>query len=294
MKRKTKKKGYALTAIICVLFIIIVAQFIFILNNKDVGTTESISKAETAKEIVLNKIETPIVDLSYNQEAVDNVKVKYTEEKPYKITFQADIGKNKDIELFSLYFDSDRGIFLGKIKDKESKMVKVSLEKNVFSTILGVSEEEAEKLYATQENLIDNIMSGISLKESSEETAKEELEQNCMKIKTPYTQLLYPKMWKKYLQVETDESSGEVKFYCQFSDKQKKELFTYTFGKASDILIGYLKDMEVGLSIGTEEADTSWTEEEVEIFYSMREDMNTIIDGLESTEGFVIERSADK
>ena len=52
--------------------------------------------------------------------------------------------------------------------------------------------------------------------------------------------------------------------------------------------------MEVGLSIGTEEADTSWTEEEVEIFYSMREDMNTIIDGLESTEGFVIERSADK
>ena len=222
---------------------------------------------------------------------VDALKVKYTETKPYKITFLADLGDTKDIELFSLNFDGDKGSAVGKIKDKNGDLVKVNLEKNIFSTALGISESEVEKLTSAQEDIIDNVMAGMPIEEGSQKTAKEELEQDCMKIDTPYTQLLYPKTWEKYLKVETDKDTGEVKFYCQFSDGEKKELFTYTFGKASDILVGHLNDMEVGLSVGTEEAEESWTEEEIETFYSMREDMNIVIDGLENTEGFVVERN---
>lgn len=298
MEQKNRKKEHVFIAIICVLAVIVIAQFVLILNNKEVETKKETTKEasqdiskDTEKELVLNKIEMPIADLTYNEEAVDNIKVKYTETKPYRITFLADIGGTKNIELFSLYFDGDQGTYIGKIKDKKDNLVKVSLTKNIFSTALGISESEAERLTSTQEDLIDNVVASMTLEEKAEETAQEELEQSCMKIDTPYAQLLYPVTWEKYLKVETDENSGEVKFYCQFSDKDKKELFTYTFGKASDILVGHLNDMEVGLSIGTEEPDESWTEDEIETFYSMREDMNIIIDGLTNTDGFVLERN---
>lgn len=289
----TKKSNILLILFIVLLSVVLIFQIILLAvkiadSKKDVSEN-NINNSETSQEMVINVVETSIVDLVYNMEAVDSLKVRVNSEAPYDVTFLADVGEMKSVELFTFYFNDDNGNKIGIINGKNGEPVTVSLKKNTFDSLSGMDELSISRLADTQESLIDTIISCMEFEEFIHEEETEDYNSKYVKIDTPYAHLLFSKAWEEYLVVEKiEEEPYKVKFSCNLPDKGTIELFTYIFGDSGDIVVGHINDVVVGLSIGTVEADDSWTEEERTIFYTMREEMNTILDGLAKVDGFEI------
>lgn len=247
---------------------------------------EKVADVQSEKEIVINSIKTPLVDFVYGFESVDGLKVRYNSEEPYEVTFFADLGDVKNIEILKFYFDSDNnGTTIGIINDKNGHQVKVSVDQAKFDDSLGLGSDELTRLFSVQEELLDVIVSNFEIVEYVSEGIV--LEEGYVVTETPYFKILFSNEWEDYLLVEQIEGEPyKVVFSCKFEGYEPVELFTYMFGEGAEGVLGYLRGVPVGLSIGTAEADKNWNEEQNDIFYNMREEMNYIIDHLVATGEF--------
>lgn len=282
-KNSINRKNFKLCHIIsCILSIIVLGESIIFFNH----TIDSSSN--TKKHIVLlNNIETPMVDFTYNSLAVNSLKAIVSDVAPYKVTILADLGEISDIELLSFYFDEEYGTYLGKITNKQGNIVTISVEKNNFDNLENYSLLDLNRLVQTQENLLDEISSNLPYTKMAESTFNNNDENMYIAIDTAYTQLLYPQKWEKYLETSIYNQDGYVvNFYCNLPGHERVELFSFSFGDASDILIGYFNGLEIGVKINDESVLENLSEEEKEIFYTMKEDMNLIIDQLTKNEKF--------
>lgn len=275
--RKKNKHNKIYLVFITLLCVVLVFQVIILVDVFE--------KKENSADIALNTVETSIVDLVYNTGAVDSIRARINEDN--SVIFMADTEETKEIELFILHFtDEAKGTAVGYIKDKHNKKVKVSLERKSFDAILELNASDKSRLSSAREDLIDAILSNMVFNENISVIDAD----NYIKVETPYADLMVSKEWEEYLAVkQIEEEPYKVEFYCELPDKDALKLFTYSFGSKGDMLIGYLKEIEVGLSVAVDEPDDSWTAEEKIIFYTMREEMNTIIDHLVNVDGFTLE-----
>lgn len=306
---KENRKTNSLLKICIVLLIVLIAIMLFERNKKtDLESsttqeskienlrTEVIKKDEVnikkqteeteVNEVVINAIETPLVDFVYGFEMVDGLKVRYNSEEPYDVTFLADLGDIKNIEILKFYFDSDnKGTTIGIINDKNGQQVKVSVEQVKFDDSLGLDSNELTRLFSVQEELLDVIVSNFEIVEYVSEDIL--LEEGYVVTETPYFKIPFSNEWEEYLNVEQINGKPyKVVFRCNFEGYEPVELFTYMFGEGAEGVLGYLSGVPVGLSIGAAEADKNWSQEQNDIFYNMREEMNYIIDHLVATGEF--------
>lgn len=286
---KSKYRGRVCGVIICILSVIVIIQFTFIykfLKEQELGVY---TEEKQNNIIVLDCIETPIIDLMYRSTAVNCLRAVVSDTEPYEVTILADLDKTTDIELLSFYFNREIGTNLGKIKDEDGNIVTVSFEKYGFEDRSVLSESDIERLKMTQEDLLDDIVANLPYVEIAEQVSKENIENEYITIETSYTQLLYPKKWEEYLETEIIETDVlSVVFYCHLPNREKVELFSYIFGDSADMLIGKLDGTEIGISFSELNNAADWSNEEKQIFYEMQEDMNIIIDGLAQNESFQI------
>lgn len=113
-----------------------------------------------------------------------------------------------------------------------------------------------------------------------------------MVIDTPFCHLYYPAMWKGNLRVEQIEGDVyTVKFYAQIEGKEEQHLFDIIFGGEDGYMIGTLND-EGGTSVPVYVVsadfmpDDSWEEEKANTYHAMAEDINYLLDRLNSEASF--------
>ena len=95
------------------------------------------------------------------------MKVKINQDEPYDVTFLANVGEFKDIELFTFYFGEDtKGDIIGVIKDKNGEKINVSIEQKAFDSSMGLNKADISRLLSTQEDLIDTIISNMEFEEA--------------------------------------------------------------------------------------------------------------------------------
>lgn len=289
---RVEKNNNLIKACIILLIIVVVMETIFVIKTLKKDESNNMMEKELVvsdlaeKEVTINAVKTPLVDFVYGFEAVDGLKVSYNSEEPYEVTFLADLGDVKNIEILKFYFDDDsRGIPIGIINDRNGQRVKVSVTQVKFDDSFGLDSTELTRVFSVQEELLDTIVSNFEIVEYVSEDVM--LEEEYVLTETPYFKIPFSKEWEEYLCVEKkDGEPYQVVFSCQFEGYEPVELFTYMFGEGSEGVLGYLGDMPVGLSIGTAEADKNWDQEQTDIFYNMREEMNYIIDHLAATGEF--------
>lgn len=285
-KKQNKHSGKIWQIIACVFLIIIFVQCIIIFMYNSTG---SLLEEKKDNIVSLDNIETPIVDLIYHSSMVKCLKAIVSNTRPYEVTILADMDKATDIELLTFYFDELQGTYLGKIEDKKGNIVTVNVEKHNFNDWKNLSVSEIDRLVKTQGDLLDEIVANFPYVEISNQTKIEEFDETYINIDTPYVQLLYPKKWENYLETRINEKNSlTVTFYCKLPNREKIEMFTYTFGGKDGILIGKLNQTEIRVSINNNYVIDEWKPEEKEIFYAMQEDMNIIIDTLLNKDGFQI------
>ena len=282
--RKRKKTNKWLMVCIILLIVVSVGEVLFIVNmlkNNQTGLNKD------KDVLVINAIETPIVDLVYGFEEVDCLKAIYSENRPHALTFVADMGDSKNIEFLKFYFDEDElGTKIANIKGKNGQQVKLSIEKIKIDDTKGLDSSERDELSSLREDLVETMISNFEVYEYFSDNVY--LEEYIL-IDTPYFQIPFSKEWEEYLVV--DEVKGnpyKVTFSCKFKNGDTVELFTYSFGENSEDIVGELSDVPVGLTIENEEADETWSQEEIDIFYTMSEEMYYILDGLVATGEFVL------
>lgn len=285
-QNQQKHKVIFLVLVIFLTFVVII-QSILIISLKSTGDS---SKSENIQNVLVNTIETPVTDLVFNLAFVDNLRAEVTNVEPCSVILKTDINNNKDVELLTIYFDNNaNGTVVGTFIDKNNNLVSLSVKKSNLTSSTALNEIEIEKLVNLQVDIVDSIVSNLEFVSYAENAESTEVVNQYISIDTPYVELKYPKKWKDNLRVEVyDGEPCRVEFICEFPNRDPLVLFTYVFGGEPEIPVGTLNGVQIGINVGTEEADDSWTEAEKEIFYSMREDMGTIVDELIEFDGFVL------
>lgn len=106
-----------------------------------------------------------------------------------------------------------------------------------------------------------------------------------VKIETPYCDLWFPGDWAGFLKTEIIESPVySVKFSAELESGKVQELFTVYFGGETGSLLGVIKgssgETEVRVDIPEFVPDGSWSASDINIVFSMQEEVNYIIDKL--------------
>ena len=164
---KEKKHNKLFFTFIVLLCFVLIAQIVIIVKMMCINDD---SDSKSQNEIVISAdavVETPMIDMVYHTEAVDGLKVKINQDEPYDVTFLANVGEFKDIELFTFYFGEDtKGDIIGVIKDKNGEKINVSIEQKAFDSSMGLNKADISRLLSTQEDLIDTIISNMEFEEA--------------------------------------------------------------------------------------------------------------------------------
>lgn len=104
-------------------------------------------------------------------------------------------------------------------------------------------------------------------------------------LKTPYCTLKYPQEWAGFLRVEISESDVyTATYYADLESGKSQELFTISFGGSMESAIGTItasgKTVPVHASSTDFQPDSSWTDQESYIVFSMQEAMNFLLDAM--------------
>ena len=105
-------------------------------------------------------------------------------------------------------------------------------------------------------------------------------------IKTPYCTLHYPEEWKNFLRVEISEGKTyDVAFYSDLDSGKSQKLFTIRFGGSEEDAYAMLKmsggkSVPVQVEIVTFKPDNTWSEQEINIVFTMQEALNDVLSGM--------------
>lgn len=271
MKLISKVKRFKVLIIVMTIMLIIELGIIILLS------IDKKNEFSMANEFIvkLNTINTSQIDLIYDKFYTDSVEAHIEENK---VTFFANIGNYKDIELFSISFKTDENV-IGTVCNKDGDIVKIGVEFSEYKEVLEL--DIVNKLNKTRDGLLDNIIENLVFEEGPylyEEDGKESFLKNNVAIDTEYLQLFYPQKWVNNLEII--EKNNEVEFYCKLNEKKNVKLFTVIFDADSEESCGRVDDMFIGIKVDESGEEKNWSEQEKEVYYTMKEDYSTIINGL--------------
>jgi len=122
--------------------------------------------------------------------------------------------------------------------------------------------------------------SGNDLSTNDKQTKVETIE-----VDTQYADFEYVNDGKN---VSIEGTENEIEMFGKVNGKKELSLFRIVFGGDEGILLGTYGDdgIPVNLIITEFPQDDNWTEEEMDEFYSMQEEMNYFIDELKKDKNF--------
>ena len=254
------------------------------------------------------QIQTEYCDLYYPSRWGENVKIVQTEDT---VQFWAVMEGYGLLPLFDIHFDSDEGSFYGMITAEDGTEVPVSLTVYAIEPDESWSQEQCELLYGMQEDL-DSLLSKLPIVASGSSNAQEDQQASDMtespetapessqteenqqaygeiEIVTPYGVLRYPDTWKGYLRLnEIEADVYTVEFYANVEGHPEQHLFDVQVGSSiAGGVVWYTVNEEtvfLNITVLQKELDETWEEDDADIIYGMLDDINYLLDQIETAE----------
>lgn len=237
-------------------------------------------------------IQTPYVQLHFDEAFVDLLGVVHTKGSPYLLEFYALLEEKPEQRLFDIAIGEGADGNLGAIQTQQG-VVPVSMTIYAFNPDESWNEGEITTVQAMQDvanDLIQQLMEHQAMDGYDGPTISEELPEstwvNYLTIQTPYIDLRYPAVWNDSLLVEEEDIDEYwVKFYGKLEEREPILLFSVIFGGDHGEQVGVIPNGEdgfvtVNLMIETLQLDEI-AEDDAQMLYSMQEDANRIIENIE-------------
>ncbi len=257
------------------------------------GEAEVVSENEPLTENHITKpednvaIETPVCTLYYPRQWEDFLRVEMTDGEPYTVLFWAELPSEVSAELFKVRFGEESGNGLGYLTTETGERLLVSVEKHELVPEENWTEEDLFILQAMQAavRILESNLPALEPVVPAGELAMPENVGTLITVETPWVSLSYPACWAEYLTTETDEANRSVTFYGEVGEHEAVELFAVSFGGEEGVPAGTVStpegDMDVLVQMGSQAFDDSWSEDEQNIIYAMREGINDLLSALE-------------
>lgn len=247
-------------------------------NHTPVETTnpaETIPPVQTAPEtepVVYggNPVETPCGILYLPDNWDMSITAETVSEDPTVIDFLAQGEK-----LYSLAFSDDPDGAFGQVT-VDGRVIYVGME---------ICElDEADDLLLSMQESINELLAQLSPEPVSSRPVETEPVVSDILIETAYGDLLFPGKWEDNLQVEQPDEKT-VEFYGCVKGHAPVLLFTLNYeSENGDIMMELVTEdhavVSLGIDISEIEFEGMWNDEEMDLIYSMQEDMNYLMDSL--------------
>jgi len=111
-------------------------------------------------------------------------------------------------------------------------------------------------------------------------------------LSTPIGELRFTQRWEKYMQ--TEELPGDGGYAVRICAKIAKEtvpLYELYIGAetGSGFSVGYVNDLEIRVDMPDAEPGSGWSKKNIDILYSIQEDLNGITDQIVAMDGFRVD-----
>ena len=257
------------------------------------GEAEVVSENEPVPENLITEpennmtIETPVCTLYYPRQWEDFLRVEMTDGEPYTVLFWAELPSEVSAELFKVRFGEESGNGLGYLTTETGERILVSVEKHELVPEENWTEEDLFILQAMQAafRTLESNLPALEPVVPAGALTMPENDGALMTMETPWASPSYPACWAEYLNTTVDEASGTVTFYGVVGEHEAVELFTLCFGGEEGIPFGSVStpegDVDVLVQMSSLSFDDSWSEDEQNIIYAMREGINDLLAALE-------------
>lgn len=215
-------------------------------------------------------VETPCGIIHLPNDWDKPITVETVSENPTVIDFLVEGEK-----LYSLIFSDD----------PEGAFGQVSVDGTVIYVSMEISELDGanDQLLSMQES-INDLLVQLSPDPITSTPVETEPEIDDIVIETVYGDLLFPGKWEDNLQVK-QPNQNTVEFYGYVKGHDPVLLFTLNFeSEYGDIVMELMTEDHTVVSLGIDISDIGfegrWSDEEMNLIYSMQEDMNYLMDSL--------------
>lgn len=286
MRKGTKRLTVLLIVFLVVILLAAAVLFMLNRNEKSPGL-----EATDVEDLIL---ETHITQLRFPGKWGEQVRTVHNDDgETCCNTFYA-VTDSGEAKLFDLVIGDADGIYIGSVKKDDGQLAEVYLTMHELENENQWSEKDTFAFYAMQEE-INYVIASLPLEEQQE--AKfgylEEHSSNDsfaqyedLQIDTPYVQLNYPGIWEAHLRVEHMDSDDYcVAFYGKTAGIQEQRLFDVYFRRNGEGGLGFL-ETTTGEKVGVDlvfysiEKKKEWTQDQVDLLFSMQDDANYLLSSL--------------
>lgn len=251
-------------------------------------TTPQSDEIPTAENLITETvdnmaIETPVCTLYYPLEWESLLRVEMTDGEPYSVAFWAELPSEVWAELFTVRFGEETDSPLGYLTTETGERFLVSVEKHALVPDESWTEEDLFILQAMQAavRVLESNLPALEPVVPVEEFAMPVDDGRMMIVETPWAALSYPARWEEYLTTEVDEETRSVSFYGTVDERDAVQLFVVSFGGEEGMSAGTVStpegELDVLVQMGEHPFDDSWSEDEKNIIYAMREEINELL-----------------
>ena len=253
------------------------------------GEAEVVSENEPVPENLITEpennmtIETPVCTLYYPRQWEDFLRVEMTDGEPYTVLFWAELPSEVSAELFKVRFGEESGNGLGYLTTETGERLLVSLEKHELVPEESWTEEDLFILQAMQAavRILESNLPALELVVPAGELPMPVNDGTLMTVETPWAELSYPACWAECLTTAVDEAARSVTFYGEVGEHEAVELFAVSFGGEEGEPTGSVStpegELDVFVQMAGQAFDDSWSEDEQNIIYAMREGINDLL-----------------
>ena len=258
------------------------------LQEEEIAPAKEEAEAIAYQDMIVN---TPYGDLYYPGEWADRIVVTTHQNEGYEVSYSAMAGDEQDYPLFDVCFTEDVVDVLGVVELSDGRIMGVKI---VFYPLDEVPEDQREQ-FAVMQEAANHIIGNMTLKKLPEPIEEEyqptgepeepEVQYSDIEIDTPYAKLTYSGKWAN--QMRAQRAEGEVftlKFYGKINSKPEVYLFALSLGVADDeaaiVIDGTQGRLGIGIAMNEMVFDDTWSEDEKNTIYAMREEVNYIIENI--------------
>ena len=236
-------------------------------------------------------IQTPYIELHFDEAFADLLGVVHTAGTPYLVEFYATLDERPEQRLFDIALGEGADGNLGAIQT-DAGIVPVSMTIYTFEPDDSWNSGEIDTILAMQDvanDLMQQLMEYQAMDGYDGPTVSDEQPEstwvNYMDIQTPYVVMQYPAAWKDFLVVESEEKEEYwVNFYGKLEDRDPILLFSVILGGDYGEQVGVIPNGEEGfvtVNLMMEKLNLDeMNEADVQILYSMQEDANWLIENM--------------
>lgn len=308
MNYSARKRLWALIAVLAVVLIVLAVLLVSALRPEKGDAVQSAGfltgegalqprgeSAEQAEEGVAAEniiaevaednmaIETPVCTLYYPREWESFLRISMTDGEPCTVVFSAELPSAVTAELFTVDFSGEGMDILGCLTTAEGERVSVSVRKHELIPEESWTEEDLFILQAMQSavRVLESNLPPLESVIPEDAYSLPEDDGQLLTVETPWTALSYPARWEEYLTTAVDEKARTVTFFGTVGEREPVELFVLCFGGEEGALAGTVStpegEMDLLVRMGEQSFDDSWSEDEKNIVYAMREGINDLL-----------------